>query len=111
MELARRIADQVEQPSLYVHVEVFQIVPPRESVLGDLGFNRPQSLHDAVCCGLFDDFLPCEHPGMSDGPGDVLPVQPAIVVERNGELRGKLRATRARGRISLVIGAPERHSA
>ena len=90
MKAARRVADQIEKPGFDVHMEVFQIVPPGESVLGDLGLNRAQPVNDAVCSGCIDDSLPCEHPGVSDRACDVLPVQPPVIVERNGEVRGKL---------------------
>jgi hypothetical protein len=46
VKLSRNIANQLEQPGLHVHVEIFKFLTPREPAFGDFTFDLPQPIDD-----------------------------------------------------------------
>ena len=77
-------ADEVGEPPLDVHVQVFQSRIPRKIAVFDLILHRTQAGDNAVRVVPGDDALLRQHGGVSLGAGDVLAIQPAVVVNGNG---------------------------
>ena len=87
----RRRADELVQPPLDVHVQVFQRGIPRKIAGLDFLLDAAQALDDGLRVFLADDALLCQHPGVGYRTGDVLVVQAAVVLNGNsvgGEVVG-----------------------
>jgi hypothetical protein len=80
VELAGRWADEFVEAGLHVHVDVFEFVTPRESASLNLIANGSQPLDDTPSIFIVYDVLTGEHPRMSDGTGNVLPVEAPVIV-------------------------------
>ena len=78
-------ADLLGQTALDVHVNIF--VGWRESKLAafDLALDRFQSAHDLPRIARGDDPLARQHFGVSDAPGDIVPIKARIDIDRRRE--------------------------
>ena len=84
MQLASAIAYLLKQAALYIHMNVFQLRPPGERAGFDLFADFGKPLLYGAGVGVGDNALLGEHPRVGDGAGDVLPIQPAVVVNGYG---------------------------
>ena len=66
MKLARHVADRLVQPPLDVHVNVFELLAPRERIRLDLLAYSFQSLDETGGLVVGNDPLAGQHPGMGD---------------------------------------------
>ena len=79
-----RRTDELVQAPLDVHVQVFQRSVPREIPGLDFLLDDGQTVNYG--CGVFltDDTLLRQHLRVGHRPGDVLPVQAAVIVDGDG---------------------------
>ena len=66
VELARHIADRLVQPALDVHVNVFELLTPRERIRLDLLAYPFESLDETFNFVAGNDPLAGEHPGVGN---------------------------------------------
>ncbi len=78
---ARGGADQLGQPALDIHVDVFERALEAEIALAHLGQDRVEALGDVLRIRRGDDALVGQHRGMRLGGGDVLGIHMAIDVD------------------------------
>ena len=81
MELARHVADRLVQPALDVHVNVFELLAPRERIRLNLLAYPFESLDETRRLVVSNDPLAGQHPGVSNRSCYVLAVQPPVVVQ------------------------------
>ena len=74
MQAATGRADQVGQPPLNIHVQVFEVRVPREFALFDLFLHPAQAGDDGVGVFLADDALFGEHGRMGFRAGNIFPI-------------------------------------
>ena len=84
VELSRGVAYLLKQAALHIHMDVFQLRTPGKCA----GFNLFADFGKAALYGARigggDNALLGKHPRMRDGAGDVLAIQPAVVVNGYG---------------------------
>ena len=93
MQAARRLADQFGKPRLDIHVNVFEGRGKTEAATGDLAGDAVQPAMDRVAIRLGDDAAGGQHAGMRTRSGDVLPVQPLVIIDRGVDLLHQLRGS------------------
>ena len=76
--------DQVSQPAFNVHVQVFEGRIPGEIAPLDFFLHRGKAVDYRVGVVLGNDALLGKHRRVGLGAGDVLPVEPAVVVYGDG---------------------------
>ena len=84
MQPSRCRADELVQSALYIHVQVFERSVPRELAVLDFPLDQLQAFDDCCCVLFANDALASQHTGVSHRSGDVLPVQPPVVMNGNG---------------------------
>lgn len=84
VQSSRRRADELVQAALDVHVQVFQVRVPGESLFLDFLLDGGQALGDLGRVLLGDDALLGQHLGVGHRPGDVLLIQAPVVIDGNG---------------------------
>ena len=84
MQLARCVAYLFIEPGFNVHVDVFKLRLPGKGPVLYLLLDSGKAADNGLDIVLGDDVLLGEHAGMRHGSGDVLPVQPSIVVQGDG---------------------------
>ncbi|MNN39819.1 hypothetical protein D3C81_1538710 [compost metagenome] len=86
VQTPRRLADQLRQAGLDVHVDVFIGVAEGEGPVPDLGLDDVQSAQDGVRVALLDNALLGQHAAMRPRPGQVL--RPQAFVDADGDVDG-----------------------
>ena len=81
MQPSRGGTDQLGQPALDIHMDVFQRALELEIALADFGQDRVEPLGDVLRIGRGDDAALGQHRGMGLGGGDVLGIHMAIDVD------------------------------
>ena len=81
MELACRLAYGLEEAALDVHMNVLQLLAPRERPRLYLASNRLEAAYDGGRLLFGDDRLPGQHTSVGYRSGDILPVKPPVVAD------------------------------
>ena len=75
-------ADDLGEPGLDIHMNVFERARERERPCLDFALDLGETLGDGVCVGGVDEALALEHRDMRLGPRDVLGGELAVEVDR-----------------------------
>jgi hypothetical protein len=86
LQVPSGMADDVGEPALYVHMDVFERARERECPRFDFALDLSETLGDGVGVAGFDDAQAGEHGDMSLGACDVLAGELAVEVDRGVEL-------------------------
>ena len=84
MQPSGGLADELIQPPLDVHMQVFQGGVPGKFAVGDFRLDAPQPVGDAGGVLRADDALAGQHPGVGQRPGNILPEKPPVIVNGHG---------------------------
>ena len=84
VEPERRFANQLEQSTLDVHVNVFKLDPPGKAASLNLTLHQLQPCNNRLAVVASNDLLSGQHPGVGNRACDVLSVQSPVVVQRDG---------------------------
>src|SRR5438445_228338 len=115
LELAGCLADQLLEPALHVHVDVFELRAERERAGGELPLYRLESPHDRVALGRGEEPRSAERLRPRDAARDVVAPEALVKGERRGEALGaRIGGLREAPRPRLVLpaglgGAPRLH--
>ena len=85
VQLLAGLADQLDQPVLDVHVDVFEAGAPLEVAGIDLALDLPKSLLDPLGFGAGQHADVRQHAAMGDRAADVVAVKPLVEGHRGGE--------------------------
>src|SRR5438128_2282814 len=115
VELAADLADQLLEPALHVHVDVFELRAEGERAGGELPPHRLESPHDRVALGRGEEPRSAERLRPRDAARDVVGPEALVKGERRGEALGaRIGGLREAPRPRLVLpaglgGAPRLH--
>ena len=107
MQAAAGGANQLGQPPLNVHVQVFEGRIPGEIAGFNFGLDGLQSGDDGVRVRRRNNALAGQHPGVSHRTGNILPIQAAIVMNGYGVAavvgHGRMIGSRWDGQVGISI--------
>ncbi len=78
MQPAGGCPDQLGQPCLDIHMDIFERGLELEAAFGNFLFNAIEALENRLAIGLTDDPLAHQHGGVRPAAGDVLGIEAPI---------------------------------
>jgi len=82
MQFFPHVTDLLNQAGFDINMNVFQFRFELESALGDLFPDAAQARYDFITFGGRDDALFGQHAGVRDAAGDIIRIQPPIIMDR-----------------------------
>ena len=108
MELAGGGADDFIEALFDVHMDVFELRAPGKSAGFDLLADAAKPVDDEIGLAGGDDSLSGKHPRVGDRAGDILSVEPTVVVDGDGIIGGRIHGREGPRAMRGALGARKR---